>query len=260
MRPGMKIYRFRHENLEGDRYGVLRGTRLLPIRGSPYSTYTVEKSGIPISEAELLPPVCPTKIVAVGLNYLDHAKERNRPLPKEPLLFLKPPSAVIGPGSEIAYPSMAGRLDYEGELAVVLKKKTRGLDNEEDVLPFILGYTCFNDVTARDLQERDVQFTRAKSFDTFAAVGPCIATDLDPSSIRLKTFLNGKLRQSGNTKNLIFPIPFLIRFVSQIMTLEPGDIITTGTPSGIGPMFPGDRVDIQIEGIGILSNAVVRHS
>lgn len=256
----MRIYRFMHKNWEGTRYGVLRGAQLFPIKGSPYSIYAVEETGIPISEADLLPPACPTKIVAVGLNYLDHAEERNRPLPREPLLFLKPPSAVIGPGDEIIYPAMAGRLDYEGELAVVIKKKAWGLENEEDVLPFILGYTCFNDVTARDLQDRDVQFTRAKSFDTFAAVGPCIATDLDPSAIRLKTFLNGKLRQSGNTRNLIFSVPFLIRFVSQIMTLEPGDIITTGTPSGIGPMCPGDRVDVQIEGIGILSNVVARRS
>lgn len=254
----MKIYRFTHPSLEGERYGHLREDLLFPTKGSPYLTDEVEKGGIPIAEVFLLPPIQPSKIVAVGLNYRDHAAERNRPLPKEPLLFMMPPSAVIGPGGDILYPDMSERVDFEGELAVVLKKRARSLGETEDVAPYILGYTCFNDVTARDLQDRDGQFTRAKSFDTFAAAGPCIATDLDPSAVKLKTFLNGKLRQSGNTNNLIFPIPFLIRFISRIMTLEPGDVITTGTPSGIGPMSPGDRVDIQIERIGTLSNRVVK--
>jgi len=153
---------------------------------------------------------------------------------------------------------MSKRVDFEGELAVVIKKKAQHLTGKDDVMDFILGYTCFNDVTARDLQEKDGQFTRAKSFDTFAAFGPCIATGIDPSRVRIKTFLNGKLRQSGNTSNLIFPVPFLMRFVSQVMTLFPGDIITTGTPAGVGPMVPGDRVDVQIEGIGTLSNRVMK--
>jgi 2-keto-4-pentenoate hydratase/2-oxohepta-3-ene-1,7-dioic acid hydratase in catechol pathway len=153
---------------------------------------------------------------------------------------------------------MSARVDYEGELAVVMKKKARRLRDEDPVSEFILGYTCFNDVTARDLQTKDVQFTRAKSFDTFGAVGPCIATDVDPGAIHLKTFLNGKLVQSGSTSNLIFPVPFLVRYVSRIMTLLPGDIISTGTPAGVGPMSPGDRVDVQIEGIGALSNTVAR--
>jgi 2-keto-4-pentenoate hydratase/2-oxohepta-3-ene-1,7-dioic acid hydratase in catechol pathway len=153
---------------------------------------------------------------------------------------------------------MSKRVDFEGELAVVIRKKARLLKEDDDVQAYILGYSCFNDVTARDLQRKDVQFTRGKSFDTFAAVGPCIAMDIDPSSLRLKTFLNGKLKQSGNTKNLIFPIPYLVRFISQVMTLNPGDIIATGTPAGIGPMVPGDRVDVQIEGIGVLSNKVLK--
>jgi 2-keto-4-pentenoate hydratase/2-oxohepta-3-ene-1,7-dioic acid hydratase in catechol pathway len=254
----MKIYRFTRNAFPAPRYGILRGDLLFPAGEPPSVEEGIEDRGIPISEVKLLPPIRPTKIVAVGLNYRDHAEERNRAIPKEPLLFLMPPSAVIGPGDDIIYPGMSERVDYEGELAVVLKKRASGLDDNEDVGPYILGYTCFNDVTARDLQERDGQFTRAKSFDTFAAAGPCIATDVDPSSVRLKTFLNGKLRQSGNTVNLIFSVPVLIRFISRIMTLEPGDVITTGTPSGIGPMSPGDRVDVQIEGIGTLSNRVVK--
>ena len=153
---------------------------------------------------------------------------------------------------------MAKRVDHEGELALVIRKKAHLLTNEADVQGHILGYTCFNDVTARDLQDKDVQFTRAKSFDTFAAIGPCIVTDVDESDLKLKTFLNGKLRQSSSTKNLIFPIPFLVRYISNIMTLIPGDVITTGTPAGIGPMMAGDRVDVQIEGIGTLSNTVMK--
>ena len=253
----MKIYRFKHRSFNENRYGILREDLLFPTKESPYLSDAVEERGIPISDVTLLPPILPTKIVAVGLNYRDHAEERNRPLPKEPLLFLMPPSAVVGPGDNIVYPEMSARVDYEGELALVLKKKASRLEADEDVSSYILGYTCFNDVTARDLQDRDGQFTRAKSFDTFASAGPCIVTDLDPSSVKLKTFLNGKLLQSGNTANLIFSIPFLIRFISRVMTLEPGDVITTGTPSGIGPMSPGDRVDVQIEGIGTLSNQVV---
>jgi 2-keto-4-pentenoate hydratase/2-oxohepta-3-ene-1,7-dioic acid hydratase in catechol pathway len=196
--------------------------------------------------------------VAIGRNYKSHAAEMGKPLPEEPLIFLKPPSALVGPNEIIIYPRMSKRVDYEGELAVVIRKKACLLAEDDDVQPYILGYSCFNDVTARDLQRKDVQFTRGKSFDTFAALGPCIATEIDPSALRLKTFLNGKLKQSANTKNLIFPIPYLVRFISQVMTLNPGDIIATGTPAGIGPMVPGDRVDVQIEGIGVLSNKVLK--
>ena len=252
----MKIYRYKHRNKTY--WGVLKEDILFQIKGSVFRNFEVRKDGIPISEVILLPPVKPSKIVAVGVNYKDHAMERGRPLPKEPLIFLKPPSAVVGPNDIIIYPKMTKRVDYEGELALIIKKKARLLGDNDNVEDYILGYTCFNDVTARDLQEKDGQFTRAKSFDTFAAVGPCIATDVDPSRMRLKTFVNGKLRQSSNIRNLIFSIPFLVRFISRIMTLNPGDIITTGTPAGIGPMFPGDRVDVQIERIGTLSNTVMK--
>ncbi len=252
----MKIYHFKHDNKIS--YGILKEEILFPISGSIFKKFKVHNKGIPIGDVMLLPPVMPSKIVAVGANYKDHALEMGRLLPKEPLIFLKPPSAVVGPNDVIIYPKMARRVDYEGELALIIKKRAYCLSEKNKVEDYILGYTCFNDVTARDLQNKDVQFSRAKSFDTFAAIGPCIATDIDPSCVRIKTFLNGKLRQSGYTKNLIFPIPYLVQFISNIMTLNPGDVIATGTPAGIGPMLPGDRVDIQIEGIGTLSNTVMK--
>lgn len=235
---------------------MLKEELLFPLLGSVFESREWADSGIPIGKVKILPPTQPTKIIGVGVNYHDHAREMGRALPDEPLLFLKPPSALIGHNDTIIYPRMAGQVDYEGELAVVIKKEGRDLSEADDVNEVILGYTCFNDITARDLQMKDVQFTRAKSFDTFAACGPCIVTDLDPSHLTIKTFLNGKLRQSSNTRHMIFPVPFLVRFISRIMTLYPGDIITTGTPSGVGPLSPGDRVDVQIEGIGTLSNIV----
>lgn len=252
----MKIYRVRYR--KRILLGILKEEFLFPIKGSIFGDFRIEDSPVPIGDAKVLPPVVPSKIIGIGANYRDHAREMGRPLPEEPLIFMKPSTAVVGPLEAIVYPEMSGRVDYEGELAVVIKKKTYWLRDDDPVSDRILGYTCFNDVTARDLQRKDVQFTRAKSFDTFAAVGPCIATDVDPSGLRLKTFLNGKLVQSGHTADLIFPVPFLVRFLSRIMTLNPGDIITTGTPEGVGPMVPGDRVDVQIDGIGTLSNTLTR--
>jgi len=252
----LKIYRF----LQAGRpaYGVLQEETLAVIKGSPFGPFAAGPERLPIGEVTLLPPAEPSKIVAVGVNYRDHALERGRSLPEEPLLFLKPPSAVVGPKDIILYPRMSKRVDYEGELALVIKKTARHLSDDEPVEDYILGYTCFNDITARDLQDKDVQFTRAKSFDTFASIGPCLVTDLDPSDLKIKTFLNGKLKQSSSTRNLIFPVPALIRFISRVMTLVPGDVITTGTPAGIGPMQAGDKVDVQIEGIGTLSNSVMK--
>jgi len=252
----MKIYRYKQGTKIS--YGILKEETLFPLKGSVFKDFKIEEKGIPISSVVLFPPCEPTKIIAVGINYQNHALERGRAVPEEPLIFLKPPSAVIGPNDIIIYPKMARRVDYEGELALIIKKKANLLDENDSMDDYILGYTCFNDVTARDLQDKDVQFTRAKSFDTFAVVGPCIATEVDPSNLRLKTFLNGKLKQSANTRNMIFPVPYLVRFISRIMTLNPGDIITTGTPAGVGPMVPGDRVDVQIEGIGTLSNRVMK--
>ena len=254
----MKIYRFRYTRKIF--YGVLKEEFLFPVSGSIFRDFRIEASPIPIGDVRLLPPVVPSKIVCVGTNYRDHAQEMNRPLPAEPLLFLKPPSAVIGPNEAILYPAMSRRVDFEGELAVVIRKRAHDLDDAADIGGYILGYACFNDVTARDLQARDGQFTRAKSFDTFAALGPCIATGLDPAALEVKTFLNGKLKQRGTTAQLIFPVPHLVRFVSRIMTLNPGDVISTGTPAGVGSLEPGDRVDVQIEGVGTLSNTVARAS
>jgi 2-keto-4-pentenoate hydratase/2-oxohepta-3-ene-1,7-dioic acid hydratase in catechol pathway len=248
----VKIYRFRYR--KRILQGVLNEEYLFPVVGSVFGDFRLGTSPVPIADVRILPPVLPTKIIGIGRNYRDHAKELNNPLPEEPLVFLKPPTALIGTLDAVVMPPASARVDYEGEVGVVIRKKARQLRDDDPVDDVILGYTCFNDVTARDLQAKDVQFTRAKGFDTFAAAGPCVATGLDPAALRLKTFLNGKLVQSGTTANLIFPIPHLVRFLSRIMTLNPGDIIATGTPAGVGPVSPGDRVDVQIEGIGVLSN------
>jgi len=253
----MKIYRFRYRKRIMS--GILKEEVLFPVKGSIFKDFQIEDSAIPIAEVTLLPPVCPSKIVCLGRNYREHAEELGNQVPPEPLLFLKPPSAIIGPNQAIVYPEMSQRVDYEGELAVIIKKKAKNLSERDNWQDYVLGYACFNDVTARDLQFKDVQFTRAKSFDTFAPLGPCLATDLDPTAVHLKTFLNGQLVQSGNTRNMIFSVPVLIKYISRIMTLEPGDVIATGTPAGVGPMQPDDRVDVQIEGIGTLSNIVKRN-
>ncbi len=197
----------------------------------------------------------PTKIVLVGLNYRDHAKELEMPLPAEPILFMKPVTALIGPEESICYPSQATRVDYEAELAVIVKDVCKDIEPEE-VIEHVEGFTCLNDVTARDIQKRDVQWTRAKSFDTFCPIGPRIVTDVEPNNLKIQSFLNGELRQDSNTANFIFKVEELVSFISQVMTLMPGDIIATGTPSGIGAMNKGDTVEIRIEGIGTLRNYV----
>ncbi len=204
----------------------------------------------------ILSPVQPSKIILVGLNYRDHARELHLAIPKEPVIFLKPPTAVIANAENIIYPLGVKRLDYEAELALVIKKKARNIPAER-VKKYILGYTCLNDVTARDLQKKDGQWTRAKSFDTFCPIGPWIETNLDPSNLRIKCRLNNKLKQDSSTANFIFPVEHLVSYISRIMTLLPGDVISTGTPVGVGPMQPGDRVEVEIEGIGKLFNQVI---
>jgi len=234
--------------------GRLEGNLLHPMEGDA-SEGGQEGAPVDISHAKLLAPCRPGKIIGVGLNYRDHALERRKPLPTEPLLFLKPPSAMIGPGDAIVLPAGAGRVDHEAELAIVIGRRARNLAVAL-AGGAIAGYTCFNDVTARDLQDRDVQFTRAKGFDTFAPIGPWIETDVDPSDLVIEAKVNGALRQRSSTRELIFPPAFLVAYISRIMTLEPGDLIATGTPSGIGPLAAGDTVEITLEGIGTLANPV----
>lgn len=209
-----------------------------------------------IGEVKLAAPASPQKIVAVGLNYQDHAKEMKEELPQSPILFLKPPTAIIAHEDEIVLPALSQQVDYEAELAVIIGKQCRKISPEEaeDV---ILGYTCFNDVTARDLQKQDGQWTRAKSFDTFAPLGPWIETDFDPADVPIELYVNGNRRQSSRTSELIFAVPTLVSSISQVMTLLPGDVIATGTPSGIGPLASGDEVTVMIGGIGCLENRVV---
>jgi 2-keto-4-pentenoate hydratase/2-oxohepta-3-ene-1,7-dioic acid hydratase in catechol pathway len=250
----MKIVRFATGGKFG--YGILSDESIQCIDGRPFRYIKPIDQYYRLSEVRLLSPCVPSKVVAVGLNYLSHANETNTSLPKMPLIFLKPSTAVIGPEDNIVYPAMSTRVDYEGELGVVIKKQAHRVETG-DALDYVLGYTCFNDVTARDLQSTDGQWTRAKGFDTFAAMGPCIETELEPGNLALETYLNGELKQQGNTNDLIYPVPELISFISYVMTLLPGDIIATGTPSGIGPMNPGDTVEVTIESIGTLRNYVV---
>ena len=201
-------------------------------------------------------PIRPSKIVCVGRNYREHAAELGNKMPDEPLLFLKAPSAIILSGDEIVLPSASQQVEHEGELGVVIGRVARNIPNDEDPLSYVLGYTCVNDVTARDLQRKDVQFTRGKSFDTFCPVGPWIETDIDPGNVAVETRLNGEVKQKGNTADMAFPVAFLIRYISEIMTLYPGDLIATGTPAGVSRMKPGDIVEVEVAGIGILQNRV----
>ena len=249
----MKIVRFAAEGKT--KYGILNGELIQGIEDKPFRYLKLIDYHYQLSEVKLLPPCTPSKIVALGLNYQSHVEEVNAQLPNAPLIFLKPATAVIGPEDNIVYPPSSTRVDYEGELAVVIKKPLWRV-SITDALDYVLGYTCFNDVTARDLQYAG-QWTRAKSFDTFAAIGPCIETELDPGNVYLETHLNGNLKQRGNTSDLIYSVPELINFISHVMTLLPGDIVATGTPSGIGPMYPGDTVEVKIEPIGTLRNYVV---
>jgi len=202
------------------------------------------------------PPCSPTKIVCVGLNYRAHALEMGKALPSEPLIFLKPPSAVVGPGTPIVRPRGFERVDFEGELGVVIGRRARNVPIAE-ALDYVAGFTCALDITVRDLQKRDVQYTRAKGFDTFCPLGPVVAKGLDPSRLRICTRLNGHVRQDSNTSDMIFSVPALIAFISGVMTLEPDDVISTGTPPGVGPIAPGDEIEVEIAGIGILKNPVV---
>jgi 2-keto-4-pentenoate hydratase/2-oxohepta-3-ene-1,7-dioic acid hydratase in catechol pathway len=251
----MRLVRFRWG--DGIFYGVLAGEMIRPLARPPFEGLSQTEEEIPLAEVVLLAPCEPSKIVALGLNYRDHAAEFGSPLPEEPLLFLKPGTAVIGPDADIVYPQMSRQVDFEAELAVVMGRTARRV-SQAAAWDYILGYTAINDVTARDLQKKDGQFTRSKSFDTFAPLGPWIETGiLNPDNLTVEAYLNGERRQHSNTSNLVFGVAYLVSFISRIMTLLPGDVIATGTPSGVGPMQPGDVVEIRLEGIGSLRNRVV---
>jgi 2-keto-4-pentenoate hydratase/2-oxohepta-3-ene-1,7-dioic acid hydratase in catechol pathway len=213
---------------------------------------------LPLQGTKLLAPVTPSKIICVGRNYREHARELGNEVPAELIIFLKPPSAVIGPEENVVYPPISERVDFEGELAVVIGKRCRNLRADEDVGSYIRGYTCLNDVTARDLQRKDGQWTRGKGFDTFCPVGPLVSDEPDPwKGVIVETRINGELRQHGDTRDFIFPLDEIIRYCSQVMTLVPGDLIATGTPAGVGAVKPGDVMEITIAGIGTLRNRVI---
>jgi len=237
-------------------WGRLKRNVVTLLSGSPFSRIKLTQKRVPLNKIKLLVPTEPTKIILTGLNYTDHARELNMKIPNEPLIFLKPPTSVIANHQPITYPEGVRRLDYEAELAIVIGKKAKSIPIER-ASKYILGYTCLNDVTARDLQKKDIQWTRAKSFDSFCPIGPCIQTDLNPQNVKIASYLNGKLKQDSSTANFIFSVSCLVAFSSKIMTLLPGDVISTGTPSGVGKMKRGDRVKIEIEGIGSLSNNVI---
>jgi len=245
------------------KYGIVEGDIIRSLRGSPFTGFAgpgssrkLDGSSYQLAEVRLLPPCLPSKIVGLGLNYRSHAKETKLSVPAVPLIFLKPSTAVIGPGDEIVLPRFSRRVDYEGELGVVIGKKTKNVLKDE-ARDYVLGYTCVNDVSERHAQREDGQWTRAKGFDTFAPIGPWIETEVEPDNLKIETYLNKELRQSTYTADLIFGVYDLISFISGVMTLLPGDIISTGTPSGIGPMNPGDVVEVTIDKIGTLRNFVV---
>jgi 2-keto-4-pentenoate hydratase/2-oxohepta-3-ene-1,7-dioic acid hydratase in catechol pathway len=225
------------------------------VYGDIFSQYQRGETSISLSSVKLLPPINPGKIICVGRNFVEHAREHDAEVPEIPLLFFKPPSSIIGPSDLIILPPQSKQVEQEAELAVVIGKKGRWIE-PDNVFEHIFGYTIANDVTARDLQRTDGQWTRAKGFDTFCAIGPWIETDLDPSDIMITCHVNGNLRQMASTHDMVFSISQLIAFTSSIMTLEPGDLLLTGTPAGVGPLQTGDEVEISIDGIGKLVNKV----
>ena len=248
----LRLYRIEHEG--APRYVAERAGTWRLVEGDAFGSFT-EGAEVDRDAATLLAPVSPSKIVCVGLNYKDHALEQNKPLPPEPLLFIKPSTAVIGPGQAIEAPVWAGRVDHEAELGVVIGRTARNVKASR-AAEYIRGLVAVNDVTARDLQNKDGQYTRCKGFDTFAPIGPCIAVGLDPSALDVEGWLNGERKQASNTRQLIFTVPQIVAFVSNVMTLLPGDVIATGTPAGVGPLKSGDTFTVKISGIGELTNTV----
>lgn len=249
----MKLCRFASGKEE--KKGFIDNGKIREVIGSFFTGFTITTNEYEPSQVKLLPPVLPSKVVCVGRNYAEHAKELGNEVPEEPLIFLKPSTAVIGQEDSIIYPNQSKEVHFEAELGVVISKKCKAVTPEQ-AKDYILGFTCVNDVTARDIQKKENKFTRAKSFDTFCPIGPVIQTELDPLNVKVISRLNGEIKQNGNTKDMIHNVYQLISFISNIMTLLPGDVIATGTPSGVGPMNVGDTIEVEIEGIGVLKNYV----
>ena len=250
----MRIIRYQTRN-EPARYGWLLEDKVGPIEGDPYGEYRRLEATIPLAEVRLLAPSQPSKIICIGRNYVEHAKEHHVEVPKLPLIFLKPPSAILDPDGVILLPPQSQQVEHEAELVVVIGKRGRNIPAEE-ASAYVFGYTIGNDVTARDLQRSDGQWTRGKGFDTFCPFGPWIDTDFDSSDAVITCRVNGQLRQMASTRDMVFNVAQLVAFISSVMTLEPGDLIFTGTPAGVGPLKPGDRVEIEVEGLGKLVNPV----
>jgi 2-keto-4-pentenoate hydratase/2-oxohepta-3-ene-1,7-dioic acid hydratase in catechol pathway len=257
----MKICRYEVRDASGagstvPRYGLIEGENVIEISGPPWGQWSRRSRSMRLVDVRLLAPVEPSKVVCIGRNYAAHAAELGNEVPKEPLMFLKPPSSIVGPEEAIVLTKYSQKVEHEGELAIIIGRRCSQLSDAEDALSFVLGYTCLNDVTARDLQKSDLQFTRGKGFDTFCPVGPHIETALDPSNVLVETRVNGAVRQSGTTSLMVYPPAFLVRWISRMMTLMPGDVIATGTPAGVGPLVAGDTVEVSVAGVGVLCNPV----
>jgi len=246
----------RLEGTNGPCWGVIKDDTVLTLKKAPYEELEYDGGSLPLSACRLLAPCEPTKIVCVGKNYVDHAREMGAEPPGFPVLFMKGVNALNCHDGAVHAPDFVSRLDFEGELGVVIRRRAKDV-KAKDFAEYVFGYTCLNDVTARDIQQHDGQWTRGKSMDGFCPIGPWVVDELDPGELKLETRLNGKVMQQGNTKDFITPVGQLIEFISASMTLEPGDVIATGTPAGIGPMVPGDSVEVEIEGIGILKNQII---
>lgn len=254
----MKLCRFQHPDLFAPHYGIIENDYVRPLLDADAfgSRARARADLLPLAEVQIIAPVAPSKIICVGRNYKEHAAELGNKMPLEPLLFLKAPSAIIASGEKIHLPPESDQVELEGELGVVIGRLACRIPETDDPLSYVLGYTCVNDVTARDLQRRDVQFTRAKSFDTFCPVGPFLSTDLNPEDVLVISRLNGEVKQQARTSAMAFPVRTLLRYISHAMTLQPGDLIATGTPAGVSQIKPGDIVEVEIEGIGLLRNEV----
>lgn len=251
----MRIVCFRQTSESNTTWGWVSEDRIGVLEGSPFGEYRRQEAVLPLEAAQILPPVRPKKIICIGRNYAAHAAEHDAEVPTLPLIFLKPPSAIIGAGEPILLPPQSKQVEHEAELAVVIGQGGRWI-SAENAKSHILGYTAGNDITARDLQFSDGQWTRGKGFDTFCPLGPWIETELDPADVLVSCSVNGQMRQMASTRDMVFPVPQLVAFISSVMSLEPGDVILTGTPSGVGPIADGDEVTVEIEGVGSLTNPV----